>query len=61
VRLASRCPGLDWLRMTLPCTLGHINLWLPGDELDGCSGIRAVGSMEDCAGKRATTELSESI
>jgi len=35
-------PGIFWLRMPLPFSLDHINLWLLEDELDGVCGWTAV-------------------
>ncbi|MGS0976752.1 MBL fold metallo-hydrolase [Burkholderia glumae] len=35
-------PGIRWLRMPLPFSLDHINLWLLRDELDGQPGWTVV-------------------
>jgi glyoxylase-like metal-dependent hydrolase (beta-lactamase superfamily II) len=35
-------PGVRWLRMPLPFSLDHINLWLLRDELDGQAGWTVV-------------------
>lgn len=35
-------PGVNWLRMPLPFSLDHINLWLLRDEIDGQAGWTIV-------------------
>ncbi|WP_446903376.1 MBL fold metallo-hydrolase [Burkholderia sp. YIM B11467] len=35
-------PGVRWLRMPLPFSLDHINLWLLRDEIDGQAGWTIV-------------------
>lgn len=35
-------PGVRWLRMPLPFSLDHINLWLLRDEIDGQAGWTVV-------------------
>lgn len=35
-------PGVSWLRMPLPFSLDHINLWLLRDEIDGQAGWTIV-------------------
>lgn len=35
-------PGVRWIRMALPFTLDHINLWLLRDRLDGRDGWTVV-------------------
>ncbi len=35
-------PGVRWLRMPLPFSLDHINLWLLRDEIDGQAGWTVI-------------------
>ena len=44
-------PGVRWIRMSLPFTLDHINLWLLRDQLDGREGWTIV----DCGIDRPET------
>jgi len=44
-------PGLRWLRLRLPFSLDHINLWLLRDQLDGREGWTVV----DCGIDRPET------
>lgn len=41
-------PGVRWLRMPLPFSLDHINLWLLRDEIDG----QAAGPSSTAGSRR---------
>jgi glyoxylase-like metal-dependent hydrolase (beta-lactamase superfamily II) len=45
--------GVNWIRMSLPFALNHINLWLLRDEIDGKSGWTVVDCCIDKPESRA--------
>lgn len=49
-------PGVKWLRMGLPFTLDHINLWLLRDRIDGREGWTVVDTCIDHPQARADWE-----
>ena len=49
-------PGVKWLRMALPFTLDHINLWLLRDRIDGRDGWSVVDCCIDRPEARAQWE-----
>ncbi len=49
-------PGVKWLRMALPFTLDHINLWLLRDRIDGREGWTVVDTCIDHPQARADWE-----
>jgi glyoxylase-like metal-dependent hydrolase (beta-lactamase superfamily II) len=49
-------PGVRWLRMRLPFTLDHINLWLLRDEIDTDHGPVQGWTVVDCGVHDAHTQ-----
>ena len=41
-------PGINWIRMSLPFALDHINLWLLRDSVPGQDGPRQGWTIVDC-------------
>jgi glyoxylase-like metal-dependent hydrolase (beta-lactamase superfamily II) len=41
-------PGVFWIRMALPFSLDHINLWLLRDEIETPSGMQQGWTVIDC-------------
>lgn len=52
-RALELAPGVKWLRMPLPFTLDHVNLWLLRDRLDGREGWTVVDCCIDHPEARA--------
>ena len=50
-------PGVYWIRMGLPFSLDHINLWLLRDEIDGVQGWTAVDCCIDAPSSREQWEF----
>ena len=49
-------PGIKWIRMSLPFSLNHINLWLLRDEMDGPGGKLQGWTVVDCCISRAESK-----
>jgi glyoxylase-like metal-dependent hydrolase (beta-lactamase superfamily II) len=49
-------PGIQWLRLALPFTLDHINIWLLRDRIDGREGWSVVDTCIDYPAARAEWE-----
>lgn len=48
-------PGVHWLRMGLPFSLDHINLWLLEDSIETTKGLRHGWTIVDCGIANDTT------
>jgi glyoxylase-like metal-dependent hydrolase (beta-lactamase superfamily II) len=57
-RLLEVAPGIQWLRMTLPFALNHINLWLLEDERQTEGGIERGWTIVDCGVSNETTRAA---
>ncbi|HEX2603904.1 MAG TPA: MBL fold metallo-hydrolase [Oxalicibacterium sp.] len=57
-RLLEVAPGIQWLRMTLPFALNHINLWLLEDERQTEGSIERGWTIVDCGVSNETTRAA---